>query len=601
MSLASGAGRSVSTGSRDGDAVDRASRARSALNASGQGASAVSTASQLENPLNGSSGPTAQVRSHARPLRAAAASLAWLRTAPAAWVLVLVAALALGELPLLIAGCCAPAGASGLGTIWFINDFAQYESAMRQGAQQSGWLIYDVFTVELHQPALMFPLYVALGKLAGFVHLEPIVLERALEPVGRALLVLALWRFCRAFATGPAGGDPSATGGARKADHGSTQAAAITALLLALFGSGLEIFAALIGLPYVGNWSYELNTLGLLLSAPHVPLAMAATLELARLGLAPSSSASQPRRMPGRTGLLAASLGATIALLHPFHLPILLAALLVWAAVARNRISLIIAGAATLGALPILVPTALTFSTNPFWTATYTVQNILPSPMPQELPIDLGATLLLAVGGLLIVRGRLAAPGLLLWLALALVAMYLPVPYQRRFAFGIQPVLAVVAANGFTLLCSHVGQGRAAWLRLGLVALAGSSTAVVIVSSVASAFENAPLAIYRSNRDLDAAAMWLDAHAQQGEIILADWDVSNYLAPRTPARVLGGHPVATLNATTRRAELESMLNLVGATNLSASWLVVTPFDAPIEPAAAPAFQSGGVRIYRTER
>ena len=54
--------------------------------------------------------------------------------------------------------------------MWFVNDFAQYESAMRQGAAQSGWLIHDAFTAELHQPTLMFPLYVAIGKLAATIH-----------------------------------------------------------------------------------------------------------------------------------------------------------------------------------------------------------------------------------------------------------------------------------------------------------------------------------------------------------------------------------------------------------------------------------------------
>ena len=48
----------------------------------------------------------------------------------------------------MLALCCAPPGATGLGTAWFVNDFAQYESAMRQGAEQSGWLVHDPFTAE---------------------------------------------------------------------------------------------------------------------------------------------------------------------------------------------------------------------------------------------------------------------------------------------------------------------------------------------------------------------------------------------------------------------------------------------------------------------
>src|SRR5207302_10020725 len=117
-------------------------------------------------------------------------------------LLVLALGLGIGELPLLLATCCAPPSASGLGTAWFINDFAQYESAMRQGAEQSGWRIHDVFTAEPHSAALMFPLYVGLGKLAAASGLPPITLEHVVEILARGILILALWRFCRAFASG---------------------------------------------------------------------------------------------------------------------------------------------------------------------------------------------------------------------------------------------------------------------------------------------------------------------------------------------------------------------------------------------------------------
>ena len=179
------------------------------------------------------------------------------------WLItILVVAVLVGELPRLLAACCAPAGATGLGTAWFVNDFAQYESAMRQGAEQTGWLVRDPFTAEPHGPTFMFPLYVGLGKLAATLQLPASTLEHGLELVARVLLVLALWRFCHAFASGVA--------------------AARWAAGLALLGSGFELVAGLAGAGYTGNWSYEMNSFGLLFAAPHVPLAAAATLELAR-------------------------------------------------------------------------------------------------------------------------------------------------------------------------------------------------------------------------------------------------------------------------------------------------------------------------------
>src|SRR5260370_27404851 len=101
----------------------------------------------------------------------------------------------------MLSACCAPTGATGLGTVWFVNDFAQYESAMRQGAEQSGWLIHDPFTAEAHQPTLMFPLYVGIGKLGATLHVPATSVEQLVGELARVLLVLSLWRVCRAFPT----------------------------------------------------------------------------------------------------------------------------------------------------------------------------------------------------------------------------------------------------------------------------------------------------------------------------------------------------------------------------------------------------------------
>jgi hypothetical protein len=515
------------------------------------------------------------------------------RAAPAGgrWLLaVLGLAVLIGCLPLAISACCAPTGATGLGTAWFVNDFAQYESAMRQGADEPGWLIHDAFTAEPHQAVFMFPLYVGLGKLAGLTHLPGAGLERLLEVASRALLVVALWRFCRSF-----------TG---------SLAATRWAVALALFGSGFEVFAMLIGpsgMAYAGNWSYETNGFGLLFAAPHVPLAMAATLELARATLLPRQPAPSGAARASAGWLLGlAGLAAAIALLHPFHLPVLLGAALLAGVVfwrsGRGLANLAGALVASLAALPVLWPTITTFSFDPFWVATYSSQNQLPSPAPHELLVDLGVTLLLALGGALLLRGRVAPFGLLLWLLLALIAMYLPVPYQRRLGFGVQPALAVLAATALLAACGVLSARRAAALRLGVVAAAASGTLLVLVSVVASGFTNGPLPIYRSTRDLDAAAVWLNARVQPDDVILADWDASNYLAPRTPARVFGGHPVATFKAAFKQLATRSVFahasSLLVAEQLGAQWLVYGPAEHDVVGPADPVFRSGAVRVYR---
>jgi len=497
-----------------------------------------------------------------------------------AWVLsVLAIALVVGQLPMLLSACCAPTGATGLGTVWFVNDFAQYESAMRQGAEQNGWLVHDPFTAEAHQPTLMFPLYVGIGKLGATLHVPATSVEQLVGVLARVLFVLSLWRFCRAFSTG--------------------RVAARWAFGLALFGSGFELVAGLLG-GYSGNWSYETNGFGMLFAAPHVPLGMAATLELARDGL------RLYRKLSPAWLVKMALLAAAVALLHSFHVPVLLGALMLVGLVfwrsGRGLANLAGALAACLGAVPILLPTVVTFSLDPFWVGTYSLQNLLPSPAPHELLVDLGPTLVLALIGAIMLRARVAPFGVLLWLLLGMVAMYVPVPYQRRLSFGMQPALAILAGNGLVAACAVLSSRGAAALRLGVVAAAASGTLLILVSVIASGVRNAPLPVYRSTRDLDLAAAWLDSIAQPGDVILADWAAANYLAPRTPARVFGGHPVATLHAADKQLAVETVFahasSLQLARALGVQWLVYGPDEDALQGPPGPAFQSGAVRVYR---
>jgi hypothetical protein len=421
------------------------------------------------------------------------------------------------------------------------------------------------------------------GKIAALTRLAPELVERSAEVLARVVLVISLWRFCVAFTSG--------------------RSAARWAMLLALFGGGFAPLAGAVQAPYVGNWSFELNTFGLLFAAPHVPLGMACTLELARMWLRPVARPSAWQ--------IAASvgLGAAIALLHPFHEPVLLVAMLLVGLVfwrtAQGVGNLAGTCAAVVGALPVLWPTVQTFTYEPFWSAAYSAQTLQPSPAPHELLIDLGPTLVLALGGAYALRTRVAPFGILIWLLVGAVAMYAPVPYQRRLGFGLHPALAVVAANALVAAYAALSSARAAWVRPLVFGLAVAGSVFMLASTSLSSLQNAPTSVYRSTPDVDAAARWLDQHAQPGEMILADWNTSNYLAPRTPARVVGGHSVATLDAGEKQLLIATVFAHTASREVArqygANWLVYGPDEARLAGPPDPAFQSGSVRVYRVDR
>jgi hypothetical protein len=519
---------------------------------------------------------------------------------------------AISSLPTVLALIAHPAGLTGFGTIMFVNDFAQYEAAMGEAARSTSWLVHDHLTSEAHSAAFMFLLYVAIGKIGALFGTgwEPVY--RVVELLARGVLATALAAFTLRF---------SAPGWQKMG------------IVLALGGAGIGLWAAiaqaLVGVaqPYSGNASYEVNTYSLFFGVPHAELGMTAT--LGAFWILAEASMQWNRN---RAALLAGCV-LILGLVHPFNLVTLvggvsLLTVLDWrnGAPLPQRIAPL-AIVLTLAA-PFLAYNALTFTLDPFWGATYGAQNLLPSPAPWELPVDLGV-FLLGIAGLSRARraspaaARLAALGML-----ALVAMYAPVPFQRRLGFGLMPLLAVLTT--YTLAWIATAQPRWRGLATALTLVAALSTPLFFFGGmIASALTNGPIAVYRAPDDLAAARSWLAANTGPSDVVLGSWDTMNYLAGAIPGRTAGGHPVATLATGERHREADSLFQspeaqLTAILHEHARYLVVsgaaepvfaTQFTlafvtgppsnvraVPIHPAASPqastVFTSGAVQVVR---
>jgi hypothetical protein len=68
--------------------------------------------------------------------------------------------------------------------------------------------------------------------------------------------------------------------------------------------------------------------------------------------------------------------------------------------------------------------------------------------------------------------------------------------------------------------------------------------------------------------------------------------------------VFGGHPVATLHPAEKELAVDTVFahasSLALARSLGVQWLVYGPDEAHLAGPAAPAFQSGAVRVYRVQ-
>ncbi|MGI9148899.1 MAG: hypothetical protein ACR2IK_20510 [Chloroflexota bacterium] len=471
--------------------------------------------------------------------------------ADALWLCVVATAAAgLCGLPYLASAVFGPVELQRIGTFWFVRDFSQYQAAMREGARQSGWLIHDHFSAEPHAAALVYPLYVAAGKLSALLGLNGQTVFVALEWIGRAAVVAAAYAFSSTFVK------PMRQ---RRLAVLLTLATlgldALGALLrMLLDASGVNVFDGL--LPQTINPYLEMSSLGVLLSAPHLMLGLALTLVCAPLYLG---------AIQGRGGGLAL-LGAAmlgLSLVHAFNAPMLVSVLVAHAAVTGRRAwpAAIVAG---LAAAPMAVYSLLLFQADAFWAGTYGAQNIMPAPAPWSLPLDFGLVMLAAPLAWPVVRRWPSERRwlLLLWVGLGLVWMYAPVPYQRRFGFGVQPGLAVLGAIGlFEVDASvRIHHLRVVWRRLISYSaiIAGISTSLLVyVSVLVSAMLNHPAEVYLWSRPEAAAAAWLGANSTAQDVVLASVEFGNPLAGAIDGRVVDGHTVATLHSAQKDALVHS--------------------------------------------
>ncbi|HEY3063945.1 MAG TPA: hypothetical protein VGL99_33660 [Chloroflexota bacterium] len=442
--------------------------------------------------------------------------------------------LVLCGLPYVVSAWFGPSDLQRTGTFWFVRDFSQYQAAMREGASQSGWLIHDRFSAEAHQAAFIYPFYVGAGKLAAALHVDSLAVFSALEWLGRLSLLGALYAFASTFL--------------------QTLQTRRLAVLLAAGSLGLmgllaplrPLMEALgahevaMALPMSINVYLELNSFGVFLSAPHLMFGLALTLLSGVLYLQRKS-----------VGLGLATLG--LSLIHPFNLPVL-SSVLIGHALWNGRMWWAPAAIATLASAPVSLYNALLFSRDPFWSGTYSAQNTMPAPAPWALPIDLGLLLLAAPLAWTTVRSWPADRRrlIVLWIALGLLWLYVPLPYQRRFAFGVQPALAVLAAIGLLRLGAQL-HSRLVNYALAIALL--TTPVLVYVAVVASAAHNAPTEVYLWSRAEAAAAEWIGEHSTRDDVVLASTEYANPMIGAIDGRVVHGHIVATFDSPTKQALL----------------------------------------------
>lgn len=440
------------------------------------------------------------------------------------WLMaVSLAILLLSSLPTLYAWSLESPDRVFTGSVYNVEDANSYLGKMRLGARGE-WLFYLFYTPEPHEPILVYPFYLFLGKLAAGLG-TPLPLAYHLSRVlfGFGLLV-TIYVFVAYFT-------PDLT-------HRRL------AWFLCAIGSGLGWLLLMLGaVPWLGSlpldfWVPEAYTFLVLYSTPHLALAQGLLLLVVLLTL-------RGFEKDARWSLVAAGLAFAMGWVVPFYAGVLAAAIaayLLAMALRRQHFPWRELGLATvtgLGAVPPIIYIGWSFA-KPVY-AEWAAQNRILSPHPAHYLLGFGLLIVPAAWGA-VHAWRQGGDRWLLPLAWVLVVpflLYLPFNLQRRMCVAVQVPLALLAAVG--LLARLRGKPM---LRLGYVLLVGLSNWLLIAGSLGPIRQRTE-PIFRSGAEV-AALRWLNRHASPEETVLASFQVGNVVPVYTDLRVFAGHGPETL-------------------------------------------------------
>jgi hypothetical protein len=475
-----------------------------------------------------------------------------------------------------------------IGAVFDKMDYAVHLATMQLGARGE-WKYQFQFTSEAHQGAYVKLFYIFLGHVSAWTGLS----VESTYQVSRwvfgalALLVIYYWiaqtfssRWVRGFA-----------------------------FLLAAFGSGLGWLQLVTGLlpkadiSPIDFWLIDAYIFFGLLVFPHFS---AVTAILAGMLSGFISIVVDPAV---RKWVAVAMLGVLAQFIQPFAPFIADLAVfggIIWIGLRVRRIPWrLLAGLAVISCaqIPLLVYNTRIFFFDPIWRE-FSSQNVTLSPPPVYYLCGFGLLWPAAVcGGWKVVQanciGResdeswLPHPKqtsllvALVWSVAAIALAFSPYNLQRRFMHAFVLPLSLLAAYGlFEVIFPWLDRKGYTWLTerksslsILLVSFAGISsiylslgTALVVLQRPDNLFES---------KALIAAIDWLQANANQNEVVLAAEPTSQVVAARTGLTVCLGHPIETLAYEEKRQQVNAFFSNEGelkALSGDVRWIIYGPHE-----------------------
>jgi hypothetical protein len=295
----------------------------------------------------------------------------------------------------------------------------------------------------------------------------------------------------------------------------------------------------------------ESNTFLTLMDNAHFPLGMAALILYWSCLLA---STREPR---GRLLAVAGAAGLSLVLLvllQPFMIALVLAAsalYLLLRVLRDQRLDTALAartGVSAAMALPIASFITLTMWRDPLGRV-WLEQNLNLSPPVQYFLSGYGILIPAVLFGVALALKERTNGDLLLigWLTATLVAIYAPVPFQRRYAFGLHLVVAILAGKGIVegLLPRLQARRRRPAARIFALATFPTSLAVMTLFT-AGALTHSPV-LFLTNGE-SQAMQWIREAGHDGAVVLSSPELGVILPAVTDQRAVCGNAFTTPDA-----------------------------------------------------
>jgi len=425
-------------------------------------------------------------------------------------------------------------------------DGNSYLAKMRQGWEGS-WRFSLPYTAEPGNGAFIFLFYLFLGKISRISGLTLLMTFHAARVMGLIMMLVALYYFFKQVLR--------------------TDRQLKIAFILSVFGSGLGWAAMFFGVFTADFWVAEAYPFLSAYTNPHFPLGVALLLWLFSLSRSnPVESGVEGYKWNG-VGLILGSI--LLGVVMPFGVVIailVLGCLGTWRSIELFRsgkfqdlisftqeyLSTILVG---LGGGPILLYYFWVTFTDPMM-AGWNSQNLTPSPPIWDFIVSFLPVLIFVIPGALIaVQDRTQSMRILVvWSILGLLLLWIPFGLQRRFMLGLYIPFSGLASLGVDKLLDRLHRNQILIL-ISIIGFALITNFTVIMAGIGGV-RSRDKSIYMTQGEAQAFE-WMDDNVEKDAIILAGSDTGLLIPAYTGRRVIYGHPFETVNANTKKKEVNS--------------------------------------------